>query len=81
MTTALNPQLAVRYLALLSPDLEGAAVLDEDGEIVAGAAVDGLEGHRVCASEGGFTVQASVRRTAPLQLFEYDIVTALKAMV
>lgn len=80
MTAAFDPQLAVQYLALLSPDLEGAAVLDKDGEMLAGTAIDDMSGHHVSAAEGDLTLVASVRRTAPLRLFEHDVETALKAM-
>jgi hypothetical protein len=81
MTTALDPQRAVQYLALLSPDLEAAAVLDTAGELLAGSTIDDLPGHHVSATEGDLTLAASIRRTAPLRLFQHDVATALKAMV
>lgn len=81
MTAALDPRLAVEYLTLLSPDLQAAAVLDKDGELLAGTAIDDAPGHHVSASENGLTIVASVNRTAPLRLFEHDAQAALKAMV
>jgi hypothetical protein len=80
MTGALDPQLTIEYLNLLSSDIAAVAVLDAKGELLAGEPVGDGPGMRVSASSGGRTIVARLGRQAQLGLFEHDLNIAIRAM-
>jgi hypothetical protein len=81
MTTALTPELALRYLAELEPAIEAAAVTTADGTHLAGdtalrarlAAGSGGSGGLVVARSGRHVVIAQVRPGALTALVRHDL--------